>query len=1516
MDNDGVVDEYLEPSKSAIYSIDHDGKIFVGTMPIVSLSSLQNQIVDEGETEDRSFVAWDYSMLSPGYIGSQMFGRDGGGTIGALDGGVFKSMDINGNGLTDHINFNSGKVYFNLGNGKYYTDNFNGRMHFADFNGDGRVDYVLYDGNELSLNITLPEGGTKKQKIISGYSCTNVWTRDVDRDNDVDIVLSLESNQKFIVVLENVGDGSFRRRENVINNLEENSKFKACYDYDNDGNYEVITDKNKAYRLNGYTLDTTPIEIAPKDATIFVNPADGATYYGNYFVHYNSMRASYSKVDVNVNSRPEAPNEAPGIIYESSTGLIKITWTPGSDKETPATDLTYSIRIGSASGEDDILSAYAAPDGTRWQATEGNSSGMTSRIIDTSRWPVGKYFIAVQSVDGNFCGSEFSSEAVFEKKEPSTDFALDYQPNFGVYTPLKIRLKSVIESCNEYEWSFDGGKEVARSEDGKEIYVIYDTPGEKNESLTVISADGVASRTVTHSLEVFPTSVKPGELKMDFGEWNPEDDNACFSAVFDMDEDGIAEAYSARWTSKFLKGDKNGVYRPIERMFNSHSYVGKFRDISVATIDMNGDGLCDIVSPDFESRYSKLYYGYNLGDMDMDFDFESGNGLNNLYVEEWMDFDNDGAYDVFGRSEMWRNDGTYKNFTTKTLRLNVKNVFADCNGDGLIDVIMGNTIYYNNGDFTFSNPTDLEGIPDNYSGTYVYAARDFDNNGAIDYLFYNSGQSNTLCILWDDGKISDLGISSYSLLRDINNNGFLDILDDTYVLTFLPGRTWNKYNIDVSKDVDETQYEQFGRCFEASNGKTYAISESYQKGYYSSTLPNVMSVNIPNQAPLPPTNIRHTQNMRFVVLEWDHSLDKETPGPQMQYNLSIKRKDASGPGSYLFSPANSGKNGVPVPSNKPLIRGNVFSIPVANIPAGAYEVKIQGVDAFGKQSDFSEIYDLVVRESASIDMQATGEVNVPVDIKVLVNYDATVNFDGAREIEYSSGVHTVVWDSPGTKIVTVNNYSSRIVIQEAPDGSFDLPSEARCGDRINLHGKLMDQGEWSVFENVWGEGKWVQKQVNILEPNKYFDFEIISSTEALVVPKTDGNSSFSHLVSSRFSTQEYKGIINCTKENSADMGPSAPVIDYVTADATTGKYKIQWTNPEKIRPEATAINVYKEGSVAGTYVFLERLSLTTTEYIDRSSNPDVMAARYLLTYELTYGESRDSKVHQPVHAMINRGAGSSWNIIWGRYEGATIPQYRILRGATPESLEVIAEISGNLTSYTDFTAPASGSLYYAVESVLESESMRAPSVTRAPSATNPRSNVIAAAGNNIIFAQNINILSDSGNKIEYNGESAVGIQLRAVINPTGATFGRVNWIVTYGDDIVCVDQSGYVIATGVDNGQATVRAQSIDGSGVYDEFDIYVNGVSAIYSPIVDNCSSSISVYPSPAINEVNITGLTQGCDIFVFSLGGAIIFSTSDWNGGDTINIDCSSWPSGTYIARVQNKVDNTHLVRKFIKL
>jgi len=113
-----------------------------------------------------------------------------------------------------------------------------------------------------------------------------------------------------------------------------------------------------------------------------------------------------------LNSRPSAPTSITvqkQRIAEDSYDVV-ISWNAGSDDETPVDALTYSLKIGTSEGGEEILASGANSSGVRNTGTAGNASTNKSWKLTL---PTGTYFAAVQAVDASFIGSEFSETKEF-----------------------------------------------------------------------------------------------------------------------------------------------------------------------------------------------------------------------------------------------------------------------------------------------------------------------------------------------------------------------------------------------------------------------------------------------------------------------------------------------------------------------------------------------------------------------------------------------------------------------------------------------------------------------------------------------------------------------------------------------------------------------------------------------------------------------------------------------------------------------------------------------------------------------------------------------------------------------------------------------------------------------------------------------------------------------------------------------------------------------------------------------
>ena len=171
--------------------------------------------------------------------------------------------------------------------------------------------------------------------------------------------------------------------------------------------------------------------------------------------------------------------------------------------------------------------------------------------------------------------------------------------------------------------------------------------------------------------------------------------------------------------------------------------------------------------------------------------------------------------------------------------------------------------------------------------------------------------------------------------------------------------------------------------------------------------------------------------------------------------------------------------------------------------------------------------------------------------------------------------------------------------------------------------------------------------------------------------------------------------IGCIVTESAEIStllPSVNPICIVTVDSTTGMNLIVW---EKIlTPGIDSYNIYKESTYAGLYYLIGNVPYDSVSiFEDLLSNPQQRSWRYKISAIDTCGnESELSPEHKTMHLTINEGLGNI-NLIWDHYEGFTFGTYYIHRYSQSAGWEVIDAMPNNLTSYTDFTAPANVKYY-------------------------------------------------------------------------------------------------------------------------------------------------------------------------------------------------------------------------------
>ncbi len=239
-------------------------------------------------------------------------------------------------------------------------------------------------------------------------------------------------------------------------------------------------------------------------------------------------------------------------------------------------------------------------------------------------------------------------------------------------------------------------------------------------------------------------------------------------------------------------------------------------------VDYDNDGLLDIFVKNIPDTVTVNALYHNNGDgtftaVEGAAGLATANhGLTEGSIVSFADYDNDGWMDVViggnGSSEaLYHNDhGTFTDVTTAA-KLTPKNntqglAWGDYDNDGLLDLYvsrgtpngqgeLGNTLYHNNGDGTFTDVTAAAGVNDN-TNTWAAVWGDYDNDGYLDLFVARPG-------------LHDLGVGNANLLYHNNGNGtFTDVaqqegvaLEDNQLTSSHKLAAWGDYNDDGYIDL-------------------------------------------------------------------------------------------------------------------------------------------------------------------------------------------------------------------------------------------------------------------------------------------------------------------------------------------------------------------------------------------------------------------------------------------------------------------------------------------------------------------------------------------------------------------------------------------------------------------------------------------------------------------------------------------------------------------------------------------
>lgn len=255
-----------------------------------------------------------------------------------------------------------------------------GSARFGDHNLDGYLD-IMITGKDYSLTpvsyIYRNNADRTFSNAFAGFVGTALGPADwIDYDNNgaPDVMLSGQNagcGNASTRLYNNNGIGDYEEYPAGLAFVERASS--TWGDFDNDGDFDLL--------LAGISVSATRM------------------LYRNDLLNHSFV----------TNTPPTIPIISTPSVWEN---IAVLNWELSSDMQTPASGLSYNVRVGTTPGGIEIVAPEADPaSGKLFMPSSGNAAGKNYFIL-TGLQP-GTYYYSVQAVDQAYFGSGFSEEQSF-----------------------------------------------------------------------------------------------------------------------------------------------------------------------------------------------------------------------------------------------------------------------------------------------------------------------------------------------------------------------------------------------------------------------------------------------------------------------------------------------------------------------------------------------------------------------------------------------------------------------------------------------------------------------------------------------------------------------------------------------------------------------------------------------------------------------------------------------------------------------------------------------------------------------------------------------------------------------------------------------------------------------------------------------------------------------------------------------------------------------------------------------
>lgn len=1366
--------------------------------------------------------------------------------------GPMNVVDLNQDGYPDFID-EKGFSYLSLGDGRYYLASIAAKkLRFGDVNGDGLTDLLVYDGNELKLKLNTGQG-FRDVALLSNNNLRDVYMLDCDGDGLLDILAAVTTGDaSFLAFFRNQGNGKFKR---TVRSFEESVDWVGPYFINNNGLPSMVSHAGEDLMCWNWDASFNVGKVALTSGVRSFNKFFLMDVDGDGKIDMPGQAASQEfgifHCKVEKANTPPARMQAPKLLLDKSTGMLRAEWEHGTDAENSAGDLSYEFEITSPSGE------YLFRTFTKSLFT----------LASAGSWGTGSVQARVRAIDGSGMKGKWSDVARQDGilAVPSVALICPYNASTGdtVFVHELSGMKCEMKALP------DG--RLVTDKDGRNGFVFASHGTKKIE---LAAQDGM---TISRRIEVQPVRAESTYLNYSPKRFGlPSDLRFCFDfaqlgALQAMADDGYYKWNGYRYEKQPVFDFSDGA--PIHFVFDANMdglpdpaendlYLGQY-SLKVAVNQGDGDFLKSSVSSEFsgsgnldsyidinnDGLMERFYSGYdgtryfcrtdmNEGLVKADGLFDLGDQLKNmgLCLDACADFDRDGRLDILGKTKgedgypYWAilfNEGNGRWTVKPILQTNeplADIVVYDVDGDGYVDIARNDwtrkTVSRNRGNREFADWEELDGY---------LLKMDIDQDGLADLQLSDDGRS---VIVSNHGSPVQVPMN-FDLFRsdfaDINNDGVPDY-------------------IDIGGSV-------------------------------------IMRIANNNTAPTAPTTLIAAQTADEVIISWDGATDKESTTSQLRYNISIKEKGATGDGAYIWSPLNATNDkarmslvpGIPTYYRQ----ATKLPMPISRFQAGkTYEICVQAIDPWYASSPFSKVIEFTPQAECHITLPAKAGVDEYVAYRTVSNVQGALSIRQAEGMDLSKNGY-IKWNTPGVKTVVTTNTNSmiksttQILIVDKPNLDVQIPARALAGQTL-----VVDMPECMRNEGA---------KVSVTSDEANVAYDANTNKAVVTLPEQDGNCqltiAYADEVWQKAITRNYN--INVVGKNWTPQIAQVKVAD--------GHSVIQWDEQNLPAPELFTgmVNIYRESDIADSYDLIAQVPMSQGKYVDEQSHSEVCSYRYQMTLSTTYGvETLPSKVHATMHVLANHGLGNDINIRWTPYEGTTVAQYVVYAGASPDNMQIVDRLSGYARSYVHHRN-SDATTYYAVGFVAKSE-LSAKAKAKTIANDEIVSNIISSADAYSINAvQSIEIATREEEAMFT--QERLTLHLLAYVTPSQASIGKVEWSLLAGESLVNLSDDGVMqLIPGTTGGEVIVQAKAIDGSGITATRTFAVPQVSGVES--VETNADGVKI--SAMLGGVMLTGITNPTDVLVTTANGTVVYR-SILAADNRIALS-----NGLYIVRAGNRV------------